>query len=162
MRLRLAVSLSAVLLSAWAFWTSRAEAQLKPEDVPGFQLRTRITSVGGEKPDGKKFTFRFGVPSEPVTSTGDAWTEWLTFGRPQIEATLRGYPAIYMKGYPLVTHLSVSGVADPSLVEAELKFDGANDVISMKAELWPAAPPGLSRPHQPSHQSPTRTHCCPP
>src|SRR5262249_23094293 len=43
---------------------------------------------------------------------------------------------IYLHGYPVVTHLSVSPVVDPTRVEAELKFDEADEVFRMEGELF--------------------------
>jgi hypothetical protein len=113
-----------------------AQAKLKPEDTPSFKLRARITSVGKEDPAGKKFSFRLSVPSAAPTSTGKEWSDWLTFGDKQIEATLKGYPANYLKGYPVVVRLSVGGVVDPTLVEAELKFDETGEVFPLTGELY--------------------------
>ena len=67
-------------------WPTLVHAQLKPEEVPTFAVRVRVTSVGGEKPDGKKFSFRYGVGGQSATAEGGQWTDWLRFERSQIEA----------------------------------------------------------------------------
>lgn len=113
-----------------------AQAKLQPKDVPQFQVRARVTSHGGAAPDKAKFAFRFGVPSEGIKSAGGDWSEWMTFGDKQIEATLKGYPALYMRSWPIVVRLSVSPISDPTIVEAELKFAGSDEAIPLKGELF--------------------------
>ena len=75
-------------------------ADLKPEEVPRFRLRAHVVTVGGERPDGRKFSFRFNTGGKSSAAEGNAWSDWLPFEREQIEATLKGYPAIYLKGWP--------------------------------------------------------------
>src|SRR5687767_10868271 len=79
-----------------------AQAKLKPDpdDVPRFKLRARVIGIGGQKPDGKKFTFRLGS-SKSAATAGDAWSDWLAFDTEQVHATLKGYPAIYLRSYPV-------------------------------------------------------------
>src|SRR5262245_31760070 len=112
-----------VLLSLAVPGAAAAQTKLLPEDAPTFQLRARLVSQGGQAPAGKKFTFRLPGPGMPVSTMADGWSDWLKFGREQVEVTLKGYPAIYLRGYPVVVHLQVEGVVDPTRVEAELKFD---------------------------------------
>jgi len=116
--------------------TAGSRNRLRPEEVPTFRLRARVASLGGKEPAGKKFTFRFGVPSPVVKSEGKAWSEWLKFGRPQVEKTLKGYPAIYMRGYPLVVRLNVGGVVDPTLIEAELRLAETGKTTTLRGELF--------------------------
>lgn len=113
-----------------------SSTDLKPEDVPTFQLRARVASIGGEKPEGQEFSFRFGVGGEQVVTNGSQWSDSLPFEREQIEATLKGYPAIYMDGWPVVVQLNVGGVVDPTVVEAELKFDDGEAVAKFGGELF--------------------------
>ncbi len=110
-------------------------ADVKLEDVPTFQVRSRIVSVGGNEPAGQQFSLRYDVGGPTVTVEGGAWSKWLPFGQEQIEATLKGYPAIYLKGWPVVVRLVVGGVIDPTVVEAELKFDGAEQPVALSGEL---------------------------
>ena len=112
------------------------QADLKPEEVPGFRLRAHVVTVGGEQPDGRKFSFRFSAGGKQAAAEGKAWSDWLPFEREQIEATLKGYPAIYLKGWPVVVRLLVGGVVDPTVVEAELKFDGTSEPIKLAGELF--------------------------
>jgi hypothetical protein len=111
-------------------------AQLKPEQVPTFELRARVRSVAGQPPTGKKFTFRYGAGGNAVTTEADAWSDWLAFGPQQIEATLKGYPAIYLKGWPVVVALQVGGVQDPTVVEAQLRFDARQQPVHLSGELF--------------------------
>ena len=60
----------------------------------------------------------------------------MKFGRPQAEATLKGYPAIYMSGWPVVLRLTVQGAADPTLVEAELTLAETGGVVKLSGELF--------------------------
>ena len=50
---------------------------------------------------------------------------------------LKGYPALYLHGWPVVLHLRTApGLADPVLVDAELKFDASADATSLHGELF--------------------------
>ncbi len=113
-----------------------AQSMLKPEEVLTFQLRARIIAVGGQAPDGRKFSVRFGVQGPTATAAGNKWCDWLKFKRPQVEATLKGYPAIYMRGYPVVVKLEFGGVADPTAVEGELEFEETEEVVKLSGELF--------------------------
>ena len=107
----------------------------KPEEVPMFQLRARVTGTNGAAPAADhKFTFRVG--SAATHATGSSWGEWLKYDRAQVEATLKGYPAIYMPGFPVVTALSTEGAVDPTVVEAELKFDENGQTVPLAGELF--------------------------
>lgn len=110
-------------------------AQTKPADAPLFQVRARVVTQKGQPPTGKKFTFRVST-AKAVGTEGSAWSDWLTFGEEQRTATLKGYPALYLKGYPVVTSLSVTGVVDPTEVEAELKFAEGGEVVKLSGELY--------------------------
>lgn len=107
-----------------------------PDDVPAFRLRARVMSIAGAPPDGKTFTFRWSVPGDPVQSKASDWSPPLAFASSQIEATLKGYPAMYLKGYPVVVHLQVQGVVDPTTVEAELTFEEGGDAVKLVGELF--------------------------
>src|SRR5690606_28708463 len=106
---RQAVSLLLLLLLALHV---PAQAPLRPADAPTFQLRARVVRQAGEVPRDRKFTFRLGAGSKAATATGGEWSDWIAFGKEQIEATLKGYPAIYLRGYPVVVRLSVQPVVD--------------------------------------------------
>ncbi len=111
-----------------------AGSKLKPEELPEFQLRVRVVSLGGQTPEGKKFSFALaGVDG---AAEGSGWSARIKFGRPQAQATLKGYPAIYMPGWPLVLRLTVQGVVDPTLVEAELNFTDTADAVKLSGELF--------------------------
>lgn len=128
-------SLFLLVLVALTPFSPQAGAAPKAEEVPTFQLRARVTSVGGAAPtDQSKFNFRVGSAAAPAA--GGAWSEWIKYDRAQVEATLKGYPAIYMAGFPIVTALSVDGVVDPTVVEAELKFDENGKTVPLAGELF--------------------------
>ncbi len=111
-----------------------AAPKLTPEEVPEFRLRARVLSFGGQTPEGKKFSF--GLAGVSGTAEGSQWCAEIKFGRPQAEATLKGYPAIYMSGWPVVLRLTVQGAADPTLVEAELTLAETGGVVKLSGELF--------------------------
>ena len=118
---------------------SQLISQIKPtiDDCPRFQIRARIISTAGKTPDTKtKFTFSLPHKGKSSFSIGPEWSDWIDFGKEQIEATLKTYPANYANRYPVVTSLSVSGVIDPTLVEAEVKLTGNEKNLLLKAELF--------------------------
>jgi hypothetical protein len=114
--------------------TALAAAKLQPDEVPEFRLRARVLSFGGQAPEGKKVSF--GLAGVSGTAEGSQWCTEIKFGRPQAEATLKGYPAIYMSGWPVVLRLTVQGAADPTLVEAELTLAETGGVVKLSGELF--------------------------
>ncbi len=122
-----------LFLLAWAA-SAGAQAKLRPADAPLFKLRARVVRFQGKAPVGKKFTFT--LAGSRRGSTGDNWSDWLVFGDAQRTATLKGYPAIYLRGYPVVVHLTTNPVADPTEVEAELKFDEGGPAVKLAGELF--------------------------
>lgn len=112
------------------------QSGLRPGDVPTFQLRARVLKLGGEEPAGKRFSFRFGVPGKTEAAVGNAWSDWLKFELDQVVATLKGYPASYMRGFPVVVRLGVSPAVDPTIVEAELKLDETGETLPLRWELF--------------------------
>jgi hypothetical protein len=125
-----------VLLSLAVPAAAAAQTKLLPADAPTFRLRARVTSQGGRGPAGKRFAFRLPGPGKPVSTAGDDWSDWLTFGPEQVEATLKGYPAVGLRGYPVVVKLHVDGVVDPTRVEAELTFDEGGGPTKLAGELF--------------------------
>ena len=111
-----------------------AAPKLQPDEVPEFRLRARVLSFGGQAPEGKKVSF--GLAGVSGTAEGSQWCTEIKFGRPQAEATLKGYPAIYMSGWPVVLRLTVQGAADPTLVEAELTLAETGGVVKLSGELF--------------------------
>ena len=130
MRIAIVVGLAVFALSS----TLLAESKLNPEEVPEFQLKARLLKIGGEVPEGKKFSF--GLAGVSGTAMGSSWSPAIKFGHAQAEATLKGYPAIYMPGWPVALRLTVQGVVDPTLVEAELKFMESASVVKLSGELF--------------------------
>ena len=128
--------LSVTVLLICPALAAAGQSGLRVSDVPTFQLRARVVKLGGEEPASKKFTFRLGVPGKAETAVGNAWSEWLKFEKPQAEATLKGYPAIYMRGFPVVVRLHVDKVVDPTLVEGELKLDETGESKALRWELF--------------------------
>lgn len=134
--MRSTLLLAVLALPASVHAQTPKKANTKPEDAPTFQWRVRVTSVEGKAPAGKKFTVRCGPGGQAATVAGDAWSNWLPFTKEQMQATLAGYPAQYLRGYPIVVRLSVGGVVDPTAVEAEVKFDETGEVFPLRGELF--------------------------
>lgn len=129
---------AACILAAAMLWLPvlAQKRAFAPDDVPSFQLRARALPSAARAVEGRRFSYRFTVPGGSAASEGGAWSEWLAFGRPQIEATLKGYPATYIKGFPVVVKLQVGGVQDPTPLECEVKWDDSGQVTKLKAELF--------------------------
>lgn len=108
-------------------------AALKVEEVPLFQWRARALSVAGETA-GKKLTFRLGT-GQAAADVGQ-WSDWVKFDTAQAQAALRAYPNHYLGRFPVVTHLSVGGAADPTPVEAELRLEESGETVKLEGELF--------------------------
>jgi len=121
---------------------STGHAVLSADEVPTFWLRARVLSAGGQPPVGRTFTFRFEVPSAVVNATGEAWSDWVQFGRSQVEAALARYPNLYLRAYPVVTKLLVTGVVDPTELEVETWLDETGESATATANLY-ASPLGI-------------------
>jgi hypothetical protein len=127
----------AVIVALLALCAVVAHAALLPEQAPTCQIRARVVSFGGKEPAQQNFSFALaGVPDASATAAGSGWSDWMPFGRPQVEATLQGYPAIYMNSFPVVVKLQVSPVADPTSVQAELRLDETGEVALLAGELF--------------------------
>ncbi len=114
-------------------------ASIDPAKIPLFQWRARITSTGGAAPAAdKKFSFSLTGVEGSVTTTGDAWSAWTAFTRANAATSVGQhiYPNVYMNDFPLVLHLGIPGAADPTLVEAEIKFDGSDTAIPLSGDLF--------------------------
>lgn len=105
-------------------------------EVPTFELRARVVSVAGQPPTDKKFTFTLGAPGATVTAAGDKWSTPLRFGPKEAEAALKAYPNLYLKGFPVILKLQVSGVVDTTLVQAELTLDETREPTRLEGELF--------------------------
>jgi hypothetical protein len=116
-----------------------AAAAPKVEDVPTFRVRARVVPAGDPKAAPKAVIVRLADVGGGVKVTGE-WGDWLAFDAAAVAKTLKGYPAIYMKGFPVVTALTFDGVAPPApdavTVDAELKFDEGGDAIPLRGELF--------------------------
>jgi hypothetical protein len=113
-----------------------AQTALRVDDVPAFEIRARILSIGGWPPGQRRFPLTLGVPAPAGTAVGGAWSNPIRFDRPQAEATLRGYPAVYLHGYPVVVLLRVGGVVDPTSVQVELRFSEGGAPLILPGELF--------------------------
>src|SRR5687767_2213618 len=115
---RAALAFLPLLVSALVSFDAQA-APPPAEQVPTFQMRSRITSAGGKAPAAdQKFTLQLG--SATATVAGDAWSGWMKFDRAQVDAALKSYSP-YGSGFPVQAGLSVREVVDPTLLEGELK-----------------------------------------
>lgn len=116
--------------------TAQAQKTLQADQVPTFQLRARVVGQPNKDFAKTKFSFRLDVNAKPVAAVGNAWSDWLVYGKTEAAATLKGYPAIYMRGFPIVIRLQVAPVQDPTSVEAELKFNENGKVAKLSGELF--------------------------
>jgi glycosyl hydrolase family 42 (putative beta-galactosidase) len=109
------------------------QAGLRFGNVPTFQLRARVVTVGGQVASAKNFVFWLEVPKSPSqTTAGGNWSEWITFTSADAEALLKGQPG----GFPLRVRLRINGVVDPTAVEAELKLEETGEVVHLNSELF--------------------------
>jgi len=137
---RVAAALLLLLSFSAAF---SAQKPLEAADVPTFQLRARVTSFEGKEPAGNKFEFALtGGPDRVRLNdvkgavTGNAWTDWLAFGPNEIEKSLKLYPNVYLKQYPVSVNLAVGGVVDSTLIEIETRFQDGGPVATHTADLF--------------------------
>jgi hypothetical protein len=106
---------------------------IRADDVPTFQLRARVVTLGGQRPAGQQIEYRLQVPKSPaLTVTGGEWSGWMTFSRSDAQALLQGKPG----RFPVSVRLKVKGVVDPTQVEAELKLDETGEVVRLGADLF--------------------------
>jgi hypothetical protein len=127
---------SAVAVLGFCSQADPAQATVPAGEVPTFQLRARIVSSGGKNDPQAVHTYSFSAAA--VTSTGDQWSVWLPFARPDAERAVgpNSYPNNYMRGFPVVVRLAVNPVTDPTDIEAELKLDGNETTQKIKARLY--------------------------
>lgn len=128
------VLLVIILIAGTSSCVKNQQAGLvRAEEVPTFQLRARVVTVGGQEPAGKKFVYRLEVPKSPQqTAFGSDWSPWMTFSRTDAEALLK----VQQNSYPIRVRMRVNGVVDPTMVEAELKLDETGEVVKLGAELF--------------------------
>lgn len=104
-------------------------AAIAPEDLPRFELRLRVTSIGGDAPEGRTFTYSFGVKDNNRAAMGNDWGDWIGFGDADARHVTgpHYYPNTYLQQPPAVIRLDITGVVDPTSVEGEARFatDGA-------------------------------------
>jgi hypothetical protein len=130
------IVLAAMLLGTAVREWACAPPRLPPDQVPTLELRAHVLSIEGKKPGSRQFTFQLNATGRPVAARGDGWSGWLTFDRPQVEARLREYPAIYLPSFPVVLILRVDGMADPTLLEAEIRFRENGQRLLLRGELF--------------------------
>jgi hypothetical protein len=122
------VFVSVLLLAALALATP------KPEEVPTFTLRVRVVSVAGLAPGDRKFSVR--LQAATTTAQGSAWSAWVAYDIAGAAKTVATYPAMRIKSWPIVLVATIGGVSDPTIVQAELKFDETGEVIPLQWELF--------------------------
>jgi len=107
---------------------------LQVTDVPTFRIRVRVISVGGKEPAGHKFPIHL----QTVTAEADGpnWSPWLVYDAPQVSKSLKLYPNVYLKDWPLVVRVQINGISDPTLVVAELSFDETGKVVPLEFSLF--------------------------
>lgn len=122
----------ALMLSA----ASPAMARLQAEQIPLFKWRARVVSVEGQ-PSTTDHSFGF-FRFPRAESHGGEWTEWTAFDGEHATAATgpHAYPNTYLRSWPLVIKLAITGVKDPTVVEVEAQFDGQDNVKKMSANLF--------------------------
>lgn len=101
--------------------------KVKAAELPAFSLRLRMLSVkGAPAPAAQTITYSFYPETGSAKAVGDQWGEPLQVALSTYEKALgpHSYPNTYMKGFPVVLHLKLAGVTDPTRVEAEATFEG--------------------------------------
>src|ERR1700687_6166759 len=90
-RFLLVSGFSVGLLGMWVLCSGPADAGVPADQVPTFQLRARVVSVGGQPPAGQSFNVSFpyysnyiNAQSQQATAAGSNWSGWLIFDRPQV------------------------------------------------------------------------------
>src|SRR5262245_36970161 len=80
-----------------------AHASIDPSKVPLFQWRARVTSVGGQGVEGKKFSLKLGRDANSPESAGGAWSVWTAFDLEDVKKAVgeHSYPNMYMKDFPV-------------------------------------------------------------
>ncbi|MDQ2732032.1 MAG: hypothetical protein M3Y56_10260, partial [Armatimonadota bacterium] len=114
--------------------TPPTRAALKPEEVPLFDLRVRVASVAGQEPGDRKFNLT--LAGQHAVAEGNGWSDWMSFGLKDATDALKAYPNVYLARYPVVTRLTVDGVVDRTIVEAELRLQEAGEVVPLRGELF--------------------------
>lgn len=109
-------------------------APLKAEDVPTFQLRARVTAWRGKDGDQKRFTLTF-AGSRAVVGTNE-WSNWLPFDDKQIGDTLKLYPNLYLKRYPVIAHLTTNSRGESTQIEIETRFAEGGVATTHSADLF--------------------------
>ncbi len=136
--MRLLVSASLAIGFALAF-PHPSSARVAPDQVPTFQIRGRVLYVGSPTNTVGKHPLSL-VRGVSATATNTDWSPWIPFDRKAAELAVgpNSYPNNYMRGFPVVLHLSVGGpVVDPTPIEVELQFDGSNAAVQpMSATLY--------------------------
>ncbi|RMG37888.1 MAG: hypothetical protein D6725_08230, partial [Planctomycetota bacterium] len=121
-----------LLLSAAA-----APADLKPEQLPEYEIRARVVLSGSEAPGANRsFTFYFTPDRSAHKATGSQWCPWVRIERQQLAVQLKNYPNSYLRRWPFVTGLRVQPVVDPTRIEVELRFTENGRFFRTQAELF--------------------------
>lgn len=118
------------IIGTAAWWP--ASAALTPDQVPRFHLRFRVTKQNLVT---QNFALN-GLKEMPMQSVGNQWSDWVKFGTLQAEQVLKGYPNLYLKRFPVVIKLRLSGKVDfPVTVNAEIKWDKTGEVVPLTENL---------------------------
>lgn len=139
MMTRVAFALASLTATVMLLLTpSPANAKITPGDIPRFELRLRVATVAGAKPNGKTFTYTYGVKGNEKSAKGDAWGEWLAFGDADAEHVTgpHYYPNTYIAQLPVVIKLNITGVVDPTIIEGEARFNANDKPHAFEAELF--------------------------
>ncbi len=116
---------------------SPAVAQLKPEQLPPYDIRARVLRSGGNPPEQKQsFAFYFAPDRAAHKTTGSEWCPWVRIDREKFAYQLKRYPNTHLRRWPFVTGLRVHPVSDPTRIEVQVRFVENGQVVSLQAELF--------------------------
>ena len=107
---------------------------LSVNDVPTFRIRVRVETVGGVKPTSQKFPIHFQTLS--AEADGPNWSPWLVYDEREVSNSLKAYPNLYLKDWPLVLRAQIYGISDPTRVVGELSFDETGNVVTLEYNLF--------------------------
>jgi hypothetical protein len=135
-------AVSGLVVAAGCLDKSPVQADLTPPEVPTFRIRARVVSINGLPPGGKQFKVRlttprgFNLSAGTEAVDGNEWSDWMTFGFPEVTQTLQQYPASSLKKFPVTVLLRTDGVVDTTVIEAQLTLDATDAEVKLKGELF--------------------------
>lgn len=121
----------------WSIAALAAQGQLKPEQVPEYEIRARVLRAGDVVPGQKHmFRFFFAPLTKPVQTQGTDWTPWVRITRKEIAAQLKRYPNTHLRNGPFVTGLRVSPAPEATYVQVQIRWPEEGRTTTLEADLF--------------------------